>query len=70
MANQDGSKTECFRLWSAGASIEEIERQVTAKPESVRDWVLQWERAVDRPRGSQTSGKVRAFRSRFSAGEA
>jgi hypothetical protein len=44
MANRDGSKIECFRLWSAGASIEEIERQVTAKPESVRDWIPESER--------------------------
>ena len=44
MAFRDASKIKCFNLWKSGASLKHIEQQVTAKPESVRDWVLQWER--------------------------
>ena len=44
MAFRDGSKIECFRLWKNGETVTRIEQQVTAKPETIRDWVLQWER--------------------------
>ena len=44
MAFRDESKIKCVELWKDGASLREIQNQVTAKKESVKDWVLQWER--------------------------
>lgn len=44
MPQGDGSKEECFRLWKAGKSIREIKRSTTAKYESIKMWVREWER--------------------------
>lgn len=44
MAFRDGSKVKCFKMWLEGATLKRMQEQSTAKPETVRQWVLQWER--------------------------
>lgn len=44
MATQDASKTKTFALWKSGMTLKAIQGQVSAKPETVRAWVLDWER--------------------------
>jgi hypothetical protein len=44
MAFKDGSKVKTFKLWKDGLTVRAIQGQVTAKPTTVRQWVLQWER--------------------------
>ena len=46
MPQGDKSKEECFRLWMQGKSIREIKRATTAKHESIKTWVREWERGV------------------------
>ena len=48
MPQGDGSKEECFRLWKAGKSTREIKRSTTAKYESIKMWVREWERGSHR----------------------
>lgn len=44
MAFKDGSKAESFNLWQEGKSLEQIQKLVTAKPETVSGWIRDWER--------------------------
>jgi hypothetical protein len=46
MPQGDKSNEECFRLWMQGKSIREIKRATTAKYESIKTWVREWERGV------------------------
>jgi len=47
MPNRDESKIKCFRLWKEGATLKQIQSQVTALPSSVRAWVREWERGKE-----------------------
>jgi len=44
MPKRDESKIQCFRLWTDGVTLKEIQSRVTALPMSVRAWVREWER--------------------------
>ena len=44
MPFKDGSKLQSFHLWRLGKSLREIQKAVTAEPETVKGWVLDWER--------------------------
>lgn len=44
MAFRDGSKLDSFRLWVKGKPLDKIQGLVTAKAETVAEWILDWER--------------------------
>ncbi|MBI4572669.1 MAG: hypothetical protein HY713_05215 [candidate division NC10 bacterium] len=44
MAVRDGSKQPVFQMWLQGKPIREIEKRSSAKPESIRTWIREWER--------------------------
>ena len=48
MPHKDRSKEQAFELWLAGATIRAIEKQTTAKPETIVMWVREWERGHQR----------------------
>jgi len=48
MPKGDDSKQKAFQMWNEGRTLNEIIRASTAKPESLKDWVLQWERGKQR----------------------
>jgi hypothetical protein len=44
MAFKDDSKRKCFKAWLNGLPLKTIQDDSTAKRETVRAWVLDWER--------------------------
>ena len=44
MPHKDPSKEQAFDMWKAGKSLSEIQDTSTAPPNSVRDWIHEWER--------------------------
>lgn len=46
MLQGDKSKEECFRLWKNGKSVREMKRSTTAKYETIKMWVREWERGA------------------------
>lgn len=48
MPQGDKSKQAYFLLWKEGKSMREITRSTTAKHDSVKAWVREWERGSQR----------------------
>lgn len=47
MPRGDKSKEECFVMWKQGKSIREIKLGTTAKHETIKMWVREWERGAN-----------------------
>jgi len=45
---RDGSKVQAFDWWKAGRSLSEILAHTTAKRQSARGWIKDWERGFRR----------------------
>jgi hypothetical protein len=52
MPKGDNTKEQTFRRWLEGKSLDQIEREICGKsntqPESVKQWIREWERARQR----------------------
>jgi hypothetical protein len=46
MPQGDKAKEECFRLWTQGKSVTEIQSATNAEYDLILDWVRQWERGA------------------------
>jgi hypothetical protein len=44
MPHGDRSKEMAFEMWKAGKRLSEIQDKSTAKPDTVRTWITEWER--------------------------
>ena len=44
MPNHDQSKQQAFEMWLAGKTLSEIQEQSTAKLQTVKDRLREWER--------------------------